>query len=94
VEVILDKVESGRKEAKTKELSQGGVPIFIDARHSHAHNKLILIDHKVIITGSFNFTGNAEDNNAENLLIIRDQPELVREYEANYARHKEHAEKY
>lgn len=34
------------------------------------HNKFIVIDQKVVITGSYNFTGNAEKNNRENVLVI------------------------
>jgi len=38
-----------------------------------AHNKVILIDRQVVITDSFNVTKAAENNNAENLLVIRDK---------------------
>ena len=34
------------------------------------HNKFIVIDDHTIITGSYNFTKNAEENNRENLVII------------------------
>jgi len=39
-----------------------------------AHNKIILIDARVVVTGSFNFTRSAEESNTENLLIIEDKP--------------------
>jgi phosphatidylserine/phosphatidylglycerophosphate/cardiolipin synthase-like enzyme len=31
----------------------------------------MIIDREIVITGSFNFTKAAEENNAENLLIIK-----------------------
>jgi phosphatidylserine/phosphatidylglycerophosphate/cardiolipin synthase-like enzyme len=34
------------------------------------HNKFIVIDEDTIMTGSYNFTTNAEENNRENLIII------------------------
>ena len=34
------------------------------------HNKFIVIDEDIVITGSYNFTTNAEENNRENLIII------------------------
>ncbi|MGO9175207.1 MAG: phospholipase D-like domain-containing protein [Desulfobaccales bacterium] len=46
-----------------------------------------------MITGSFNFTRAAEENNAENLLIIR-YKELAREYLENWDKHRAHSEKY
>ena len=40
-------------------------------KHSRSHSKVIIIDGAVVITGSFNFTDNAENWNVENLLVIR-----------------------
>ena len=75
-------------------LSQhAGIPIWIDARHAIAHNKIMIIDGATILTGSFNFTKNAEENNAENLLVIR-SPELATKYAANWNAHLEHSEQY
>ena len=34
------------------------------------HNKFIVIDEDIVMTGSYNFTTNAEENNRENLIII------------------------
>ena len=47
-----------------------GIPIYIDAEHAIAHNKIMVIDKETVITGSFNFTKAAEESNAENLLIL------------------------
>lgn len=40
------------------------------------HHKVIIIDGQITILGSFNFTGNANDNNDENILIVHD-PEFA-----------------
>ena len=47
--------------------------VKIDSQHAIAHNKVMVIDAETVITGSFNFTKAAEDNNAENLLVIHDK---------------------
>jgi phosphatidylserine/phosphatidylglycerophosphate/cardiolipin synthase-like enzyme len=44
-------------------------------------------------TGSFNFTKQAENANAENLLVIRDAT-LAEKYAANWKAHAEHSEAY
>jgi len=36
----------------------------------------MVIDSTTILTGSFNFTKAAAEKNAENLLVIKDAPEL------------------
>ena len=51
---------------------------------------VMVIDSATIITGSFNFTKKAEVNNVENLLVIKDSPELVHAYEANVQAHVAH----
>ena len=66
----------------------------IDSKHQIAHNKIILIDGRTVITGSFNFTTNAGKSNAENLLIIHDRPDLYAAYEANMRIHFEHSDQY
>ena len=94
IEIILDKSQRTEKYSRVDVVAKAGIPTFIDSKHAIAHNKIMILDGKTIITGSFNFTKGAEEKNAENLLIIKDQPELVREYTDNYLKHKKHAEKY
>jgi phosphatidylserine/phosphatidylglycerophosphate/cardiolipin synthase-like enzyme len=90
VQVILDqsRVEKHRTEADF--LVQNGVPTLIDGKHVTAHNKVIVIDGEVVITGSFNFTGQSEDENAENMLVIRDKT-IAEKYVANWKAHAEHS---
>src|SRR5262249_22594351 len=88
VEVVLD--HSHEKEAHTELpflLEQGLAPL-IDAEHAIAHNKVMVIDGQTVLTGSFNFTHQAEDHNAENLLVLKGQPELVQRSRADSAAHK------
>jgi phosphatidylserine/phosphatidylglycerophosphate/cardiolipin synthase-like enzyme len=90
VEVILDKSQKNQKYSSFTFLTNTGIPTYIDAEHTIAHNKIILIDRSVVITGSFNFTKAAEEKNAENLLIIRSK-ELTKLYLDNWFRHRNHS---
>ena len=47
-----------------------------------AHNRVMVIDSTTMLTGSCNCTKAAEEKNVENLLVIKDAPELVKAYEA------------
>jgi phosphatidylserine/phosphatidylglycerophosphate/cardiolipin synthase-like enzyme len=71
VEVVLDKSQRTEKYSSADFLAHAGIPTRIDAQHRIAHNKVMILDGAVVITGSFNFTKGAEHDNAENLLIIR-----------------------
>jgi phosphatidylserine/phosphatidylglycerophosphate/cardiolipin synthase-like enzyme len=74
-------------------LAHEGVPTFIDAQHAIAHNKIMIIDGEVVLTGSFNFTKAAEAKNAENLLVLHDSA-LSSKYEANWQLHLNHSTRY
>lgn len=91
VEVILDKSQRGEHYTEADFISHAGIPTYIDARHAIAHNKIMIIDGEIVITGSFNFTKSAEENNAENLLILRD-PALAARYYRNWQEHKVHSD--
>jgi phosphatidylserine/phosphatidylglycerophosphate/cardiolipin synthase-like enzyme len=93
VEVILDKSNRTADYSSADFIQHAGIPTFIDARHAIAHNKIMVIDGKTVLTGSFNFTKAAEDDNAENLLVIQD-PALAAQYTANWQAHLRHSEAY
>jgi len=93
VQLILDRSNLTQKSSEIEEAAAAGLPVWVDARHEIAHNKVMIIDGEMVITGSFNFTHNAENNNAENLLIIRGKEIAVR-YTANWQEHAKHSEPY
>jgi len=94
VEVILDRQEQkDRKYVAARALKAGGAFVWLDDRHTCAHNKLVIIDRETVITGSFNFTYAAESKNAENVLIITSQ-DLAGFYTDNFLKHRRHSKKY
>ena len=72
VRVILDKSNLTDKHSDLPVLAQNGVPTWIDSQFQIAHDKVMLIDQTITLTGSFNFSYSAEKENAENLLRITD----------------------
>ncbi|MCL5744650.1 MAG: phospholipase D family protein, partial [Acidobacteria bacterium] len=93
VQVVLDKSQRTEKYSSATFLKNNGIPTFIDAKHTIAHNKVMVIDGKAVIRGSFNFTKAAESSNAENLLVIEDA-DLAARYAANWRAHQAHSESY
>lgn len=63
-----------------------GIDVWRDGNEALMHHKIILIDDEVIITGSYNYSKNAEDNNNEAFLIIRRAPALVKSYDKEFDR--------
>jgi len=93
VQVILDRSQRTEKYSSATFLKNSGIPTFIDAAHAIAHNKVMVIDGQIILTGSFNFTKAAEESNADNLLVIRDA-ELAGTYTTNWDAHLRHSQRY
>jgi PLD-like domain len=91
---VLDKSNETDKYSAATFLNNAGIQPLIDDKHAIAHSKVMVIDGATIITGSFNFTKAAEEKNAENLLVIKDAPELVKAYEATIRLHAGHAHLY
>ncbi|MDR2697393.1 MAG: phospholipase D-like domain-containing protein [Holophagales bacterium] len=87
---MLDKSQAIRTYTVATFLRNAGISIYIDNEHSLAHNKIMIIDKEIVITGSFNFSKAAE-RNAENMLIIQDE-RLAKHYIANWERCKIHSE--
>jgi phosphatidylserine/phosphatidylglycerophosphate/cardiolipin synthase-like enzyme len=94
VEVVLDKSNETAQYSSATFTANAGIPTYIDAEHAIAHNKIMVIDGETVITGSFNFTKSAESRNAENLLIVKNAPDIVKQYEQNYEEHKAHSRVY
>ena len=94
VVAILDKSQRTEKYSSATFLVNSEIKTLIDDKHSIAHSKIMIIDGRRVITGSFNFTKAAEEHNAENLLVIDNDPELVAKYTANWKNHERHAVAY
>lgn len=94
VVAVLDASQRTAKYSGATFLQNAGIPVLIDDKHAIAHNKIILIDGKTVITGSFNLTKAAEQSNAENLLVIQDHPALAVAYARNFEKHRQHSTQY
>jgi len=66
-----------RESRITQELLSGAIISFRLAfgrqgRGSKMHHKFVILDQQTVLTGSYNWTLESEDENHENLLILRD----------------------
>jgi phosphatidylserine/phosphatidylglycerophosphate/cardiolipin synthase-like enzyme len=67
-------------------LTQAGLNVRLDGNLiGLMHHKVIIIDQKVVITGSYNFTESAETTNDENVVIIF-SPEIAVKYTEEFQR--------
>lgn len=67
-----------------KFIDAGGQFYFSD-EESPMHNKFCIIDNRVLINGSYNWTYYAESKNRENILIIKDETDVTKAFETEFS---------
>jgi phosphatidylserine/phosphatidylglycerophosphate/cardiolipin synthase-like enzyme len=67
---VIERGQAGNAGSDVERLRQGGIELLLDGNSANMHHKVIIIDGSIVITGSYNFSRNAEEFNDENLLII------------------------
>lgn len=82
---VFEKVGSDTDSAELKTLYCASVPVRRDGNGSFMHNKVIVVDERYVITGSLNFSTNAEESNDENVIII-DNPDIAKLYMQDFQR--------
>lgn len=70
VEGIFEKRGAGSQHSEYTKMMIEGLPVVKDRNRNVMHHKVIIIDDTLVITGSFNFSENANRKNDENILII------------------------
>ena len=92
VQILADREQTFNSEAsRIPDLAQAGIPVMLEVRYQSAHNKVMVIDAgteaAAVITGSYNWTYAAQYKNAENVMILRHNPDITNAYAANWRRH-------
>ena len=66
-------------------LHEAGLPVYLDGNPGQMHHKVFIIDRKIVIAGSYNFSLSAETQNDENVVIFFD-PRIAAQYLAEFKR--------
>ena len=79
---VMGIFETRGSETKHSELTAlhcAGALVAQDGNPRTFHHKVFIIDEKMVITGSFNFSNNANKSNDENLVIVNN-PDIAKQY--------------
>ena len=82
---IYEKVGSETEGSEMKTFFCARVPVRQDGNPKFLHDKIIIVDNHIVISGSFNFSSNATENNDENVIII-DNPDIANLYMQEFAK--------
>jgi phosphatidylserine/phosphatidylglycerophosphate/cardiolipin synthase-like enzyme len=86
VAVVLDRGNATGPDSLATFLADRQVPVRLDTRVAVMHDKFLVVDGLSVETGSFNYTRAAEEQNAENVIILRDSPDVAAPYEREWQR--------
>ena len=93
VRIVADRSQRNVKNGQLARLYRKKIPIRLASGVKIMHNKTLVIDGRWVLTGSFNWTRPAEQNNAENLLCIKSD-ELSKQYQNDWQKHWKKAKQY
>ncbi len=87
---VFETVGAEAPVSQFRRLRRAGLDVLKDGNPYLMHHKVFVIDRRVVIFGSYNFSRNAEQDNDENFLIVAD-PAMAARFEAEFARVYEQA---
>jgi len=76
---VFETFGSNSPNSELSKLWCAGLAVRQDGNSSFLHHKLIIVDDSIVITGSMNFSANAEESNEENVIIL-DNAEIAALY--------------
>jgi len=82
VRVILERSQVNQWSEYSR-LRSAGIKVVLDENDNYMHNKFMVIDGKVVLTGSYNYTKQADTQNDENLIVIEDS-RVAKAYEDEF----------
>ncbi|NXI42405.1 PLD6 hydrolase, partial [Galbula dea] len=72
VRLLTDAMSMGFSGSQIGLLRQAGIQVRHDEKTGYMHHKFAVVDRRILITGSLNWTTQAIQNNRENVLILED----------------------
>jgi phosphatidylserine/phosphatidylglycerophosphate/cardiolipin synthase-like enzyme len=85
VQGVMESAQAAGQGSEYERMRQSGLRVRLDGNPYTMHHKVLILDGRIVVTGSYNFSRSAEERNDENVLILFD-PALAAAYEAEFQR--------
>jgi phosphatidylserine/phosphatidylglycerophosphate/cardiolipin synthase-like enzyme len=79
IRIILENRMRSIRGSEYQRLLDNNITIILDKNKDTMHHKFIIVDSKIVETGSYNYSNNANEKNDENIIIIYSE-KLAKEY--------------
>jgi phosphatidylserine/phosphatidylglycerophosphate/cardiolipin synthase-like enzyme len=85
VKVVMEWEQAEVKGSEYGRLLKAGINVRLDGNKYLMHHKFMVVDGRMVVTGSYNWSYGAEENNDENMIVVSN-PDVARLYEAEFQR--------
>jgi phosphatidylserine/phosphatidylglycerophosphate/cardiolipin synthase-like enzyme len=85
VKVVVEREQAEVEGSEYGRLLKAGVDVRLDGNKYLMHHKFMVVDGKIVVTGSYNWSYGAEENNDENMIVVSN-PDVARLYEKEFLR--------
>lgn len=85
VRIITDDLKAHDPGSDVVGLARLGIPVRVDGSPFHMHHKFALYDQAILLTGSYNWTRGAANENEENVVITADR-RLIEAFSGEFGR--------
>ncbi len=72
VRIISDNDKSEDRGSDIVRFERVGIDVVVDQTRHHMHHKFAIFDQRITLTGSYNWTRSAAENNEENIVVTHD----------------------
>jgi phosphatidylserine/phosphatidylglycerophosphate/cardiolipin synthase-like enzyme len=85
VQGVFETTGSNTTYSEYGRLKQAGLDVYQDGNPWVMHHKVLVLDERTVVLGSFNFSEGADRSNDENVMVVED-PRLAQAYKTEYDR--------
>lgn len=86
VYVVADGKANRSKYTAVTFLANNKIAVRLNDKYAIMHHKFMIIDGRHVQTGSFNYSQSAHKRNAENVLVLRDLPDLAEQFSQEWVK--------
>jgi phosphatidylserine/phosphatidylglycerophosphate/cardiolipin synthase-like enzyme len=90
--VMDDEQISSNQGTEYDPFKQAGLDVRIDGNDGQMHHKVFIVDEKIVVIGSYNFSQSAEERNDENTIIVYNEM-IAEQFMLEFLRVQSHAER-
>lgn len=83
VRIITDNDQANTQGSDIGKFQQAGIQVREDKTPAHMHHKFAILDGRLLLNGSFNWTRQAVTSNNENVTVLSDQ-QLIRAFQQQF----------